>query len=153
MKRIELRHIYAKAKYRPRGYVEEMLAAGRVDGDWIEFEDGVFDGLKAKYQEPEMPSLDVMARRFFRSIGWWIAKGVPVTRKGEFLERLRVCESNVCGQWLGDRRVARCAACGCSTGVKLWVATETCPKGLWGAVEGLTIKGAFKEVARQVPRG
>jgi hypothetical protein len=115
--KLSLSQLRAKAKYRPPGYVEDVLSRGKMNGDLVELDDAVFEELRIKYKEPERPALDVMAKGFFRSVAWWIANGVPVAPKRVFLARRERCESNVCGQWLGDRKVARCAACGCSTGV------------------------------------
>lgn len=138
--RFALSFVYDQARFRPAGYVEEVLAAGKIDGEQIEFSEDALAVLRKKYGEPELPGLGEMAQNFTRSVAWWLINGVPVARRREFQARLSQCESNVCGQWLVDRSIARCAACGCAQGLKLWIATETCPKGYWNAVKGMTLR-------------
>lgn len=41
--------IHAAAQHRPAGYVEEMLAAGAVEGDYVSIPDETYDALVLKY--------------------------------------------------------------------------------------------------------
>lgn len=149
--KVRIEEVRKQAAYRPEGYVEDVLGSGVVNGDVVEIEATNWARLIGKYGEPEMPSLGEMAKNFTRSVAWWLINGVPVTRRRDFHARLRQCEGNECGQWLGDRRIARCAACGCA-GVKLWLASEKCPNGYWGAVDGMKLREAARMALRRVFR-
>lgn len=156
--RTTLEQIALRAKERPKGYYEDVIARGRINGEWIEFDSATWEELKRKYrgEPPELPTLDVLARNFWRAVGWWIVNGMPVTWPWQFRARLRQCQTNQCGDWMGDRVIARCAACGC-TGLKLWLASERCPKGFWKAVRGVPVagwlRGAFRKVAGRGQKG
>jgi hypothetical protein len=159
MKTFPLANLKAKSMIRPAGYLEECLRVGVVAGDNVVFTDGAWAGLVAKYsgaqmvesRAPAMPSLEELAGRFWRSVWGWLLSGSRVTRPAEFRARHRQCVSNECGHWQGDRLVARCGACGC-TGLKLWLAPERCPKGYWGAVDGVGLWGWVRAVCRRVAR-
>jgi hypothetical protein len=145
-----LADIRRMAKDRPEGYYDAVVGQGVIDGESITFSDEAWAALKARFRpQPELPALDQMARNFWGSVAWWASNGFPMARRRDFIARLEQCQRNECGQWQGDGKIARCAACGC-TGLKLWLASEECPKGFWNAVQGLTFKEGAKGVFRRL---
>lgn len=50
MIRFKVSHLHARAKNRPPGYVDDVLAHGKVEGAYITFEDDVYDALVGKYR-------------------------------------------------------------------------------------------------------
>jgi len=58
-----------------------------------------------------------------------IVEGEKVrTTEEEVRKRLKICESNKCGQFFKSR----CLKCGCYTKLKIKLYTESCPLGYWG---------------------
>lgn len=84
------------------------------------------------------PSLTHQLRGYAASLSRWIAAGRPVRPDGDVADLLTICQANQCGQY----RDGQCLACGCRVNSSGWaivnklrMATENCPKGLWGVPE------------------
>jgi hypothetical protein len=56
----------------------------------------------------------------------WLAAGAPLVDESTHLARSVEC--SLCPLW--DAHAGRCLQCGCY-GIKLWLATETCPLHRW----------------------
>jgi len=69
------------------------------------------------------------AKAMFR----WAASGFKTTTAEELVERRDICQS--CSSWQGESAfgIGRCGSCGCY-GLKLYVASEKCPKDKWKAI-------------------
>lgn len=120
---IPLSHIHERAKTRPPGYIEDVLASGVVNGDQITIDDEAFARLVAKYNPPSPLS---MAGGLVKSLVAWASAGFPTVDESTLQERSAQCA--ICPRW--DARAGRCLECGCA-GLKHWLATERCPLGRW----------------------
>lgn len=80
------------------------------------------------------PSITDMARSFFSSAAKFVAAGLPRTPLEQLQVRLDACKA--CQYWNpeGFGGTGSCRQCGCSTEVKLRMATSACPMGYWQAV-------------------
>lgn len=103
-------------------------------------EDGLIKGYMAVAPggaaEAKGPGLATMAKTLVGSAAKFVAAGMP-TVTGEQLERrLETCRG--CEHWnaRGFKGSGRCRLCGCSTQVKLRMATTECPVKKWGPVGG-----------------
>lgn len=69
------------------------------------------------------------------SVSEWGLSGMKIVDNDKFLERLSVCKS--CEFWNqhGFAETGSCKKCGCSTKVKLKMATSKCPIDKWGQIE------------------
>jgi hypothetical protein len=81
------------------------------------------------------PGVFTMAKNFGSSMVKWAKSGFQtVDEESIFNARLEICKA--CPEW--DSKAlsgtGRCKICGCSTKAKLRLATESCPKNLWGPV-------------------
>lgn len=88
------------------------------------------------------PTLVQMATQFTRSMTNWAMSGFRVTSWEEYKARQLQCAGDAAtnaprcpyfASWAGFA-LSRCEKCGCSAGVKLWLATERCPIGKWDPV-------------------
>lgn len=59
-----------------------------------------------------------------------MAGGLQNVTVEQYEGRLAQCNSNLCGQRLGNR----CAACGCFLSAKAWWKNERCEMGYWDAI-------------------
>ena len=66
-----------------------------------------------------------------KSVGNWIAEDAPITKTEVFNDRIEICKK--CEYWAGNAfaKTGKCKICGCSTQLKLRMATEKCPVGKW----------------------
>lgn len=85
------------------------------------------------------PSLVAKLRNYEAALSRWLGAGRPVRSDTEVSTLLEVCQSNHCGLY----RDGTCGACWCPVSASRWairnklrMATESCPKGLWG--DGVT---------------
>jgi hypothetical protein len=129
MTRFALHFIYARVTERPAGYVEQMLAAGRVVGDTIEFDDATYNALARKYQGSTVRwTLAQKVANFAATVGAWGAAGCPVVDQSTLEARATRCFS--CPHWLAEAVFPRCEVCGCSE-LKQELKTAKCPIGRW----------------------
>jgi hypothetical protein len=63
----------------------------------------------------------------------FFSKKMPIAKCEILIERKSICQA--CEFWSpeGFRGTGKCTKCGCSTWVKLRMATERCPIGKWQA--------------------
>lgn len=120
MKRLPLNSIHAIADERPAGYVAELLSAGKLVGDFVEFDDAVFDALTAKFS-PSLPARGMSVARAFLA---WAVEGFPIVSDQVYFERESICVP--CPFYRRTRTRHHCALCTCDQ-VKLHLATEQCP--------------------------
>jgi hypothetical protein len=120
--RIRLRYVVDAVPTKPDGYLAAVLAAGRVDGEWVELSDDDYLELATRFP----PLSTAKASSVVRSAVRWIAHGLHVAPEALQWERSCVCA--LCPAWDAGRR--RCNECGC-TSLKHWLATERCPLGRW----------------------
>lgn len=52
MKQICMRQLEEQAPHRPDGYLEDILAAGRIEGEWLMLSDETYAALCEKYRRP-----------------------------------------------------------------------------------------------------
>lgn len=114
--------IRATAPHRPPGYLDEMLAAGTIDGDTITFDDATHAALTAKYR----PTRLEMAKNLARAVANWVAAGFPIVDQKTFDLRAGPGGCQTCPHARPVGEKFGCAICGCGE-VKLWLATEQCP--------------------------
>jgi hypothetical protein len=81
------------------------------------------------------PSVSSMARSFFESATKFVASGFPRTPIEALQVRVDTC--GACEHWdsSGFGGTGQCKVCGCSTQVKLRMATTECPIGRWKAIK------------------
>jgi len=79
-------------------------------------------------------TLSVNITRFGHAAGRFLRHGAPTTPPEILADRESTCRA--CDQWDATalNNTGRCRKCGCSTWVKLRMATERCPLGKWEAV-------------------
>ena len=71
------------------------------------------------------------ARSLSKSVTHWALEGAPVAGSEMFNRRIEECKR--CEHWAGESfaNTGKCKICGCSTQLKLRMATEKCPIGKW----------------------
>jgi len=138
MPEIPLSAIHARARERPPGYVEDVLAAGELDGDVLRIDDGPYMELIERYQlwDLDQPSIGDMLVDFAQATARFVAAGCPIVTPDQFRAVLDTCETcrdpDGRPRWdpQGNLGLGRCSACGC-TSMKLHWATVACPLGRW----------------------
>lgn len=96
---------------------------------------------RACYDVPDSPietspNWMKLALQFSSSILKWVKGGMPIVSWETFKQRYTQCTGDEkiqrCPHFTNFNHfgLTRCGACGCSS-VKLFLATETCPKGRW----------------------
>jgi len=77
-----------------------------------------------------LPNALEMVKNFTKAAGRWADAGFPTVTENVHDARAAICES--CEEWDGKARMGagKCNACGC-TGLKRWLATESCPLKKW----------------------
>lgn len=80
------------------------------------------------------PSLPQQAASLGKALVDWASSGFAPTPPDALAERMEICKA--CPEWdaNGMGGTGRCKKCGCSTQVKLRMATEKCPLDKWGPV-------------------
>jgi len=73
-----------------------------------------------------VPTTVQLAKNFTKAMGGWAKAGFKTVKRKVYEQRHAIC--GACEHWVPDARVGAgmCRKCGCS-GVKLWLATATCP--------------------------
>jgi hypothetical protein len=131
--RIRISAVMRRMADRPPGYVDTVLRAGRVDGDWLVLDDAVYAELKERFGKfPAAPTPSEMAANFAGAMARWAAAGFKTMDEGGYNARLAVCIG--CEMWdaAGNFGLGQCQSPGCGcTKFKLWLASETCPEKKW----------------------
>ncbi len=81
-------------------------------------------------QAQNKPSFARKAVTLFDTLKTWIKSGAPIADRTERARRRSICEH--CPRF--DAEMKRCTVCGCSTSIKPWLRTATCPEGRWESV-------------------
>ncbi len=80
------------------------------------------------------PTIAGMLANFAAATARWAKAGLPVVADDQFKQRLNLCRNCPKGYWQETARfgLGKCASPGCGcTKLKLWLATEKCPLGVW----------------------
>lgn len=79
---------------------------------------------------PEPMTKVKLVAKFLSAMSDWASEGFKLATPEVFADRYEICQQ--CPMWGGDAAfgLGRCGKCGCS-GLKLKVATQTCPIGKW----------------------
>ena len=105
MRRFRLSAIRATADHRARGYYDDVVNSGRVDGDWLVLSDEAFRALQRKYSKPvslaEWPAwadlLAVVRRDADSGVGDTIARIIGPVCGGAFKKWYRAVFGRSCG--------------------------------------------------------
>lgn len=124
-----------------RGFIAELCAAGKCDGDTLTVDNEAFARIWAARFRPRRerraePSLRELAQNFSIAIARWASAGFPVVDEDTYRRRADICAQ--CMYWDDTARagIGRCNAPGCGcTRFKRWLATERCPLDLWNVVD------------------
>lgn len=119
-----LEQLEEKAKKRPQGYKQDVLAASKkIDEHTYELGDVEFSQLAEKYR---LPSFLEMAKNVAQSVAIAIAN--PEFRHPEkIIECAKICQS--CPLFIEESN--RCGSCGCYLGIKIKFAEFECPENKW----------------------
>lgn len=148
MRRIGLEALRLAAQRKPKGYLEDVVASGTVDGDELLMEEEPYQRLRAKWttggarlDQIEPPTILEKAKNFAAATARWLSAGVPVVTEAEEKLRRHKCQHECpVKAWSTDGLYDHCALCGCG-GLKLEWATEECP-----------LPGVQKQWAATVPQ-
>jgi hypothetical protein len=121
-------------------YVQELLAAGKVQGDFLFIDLDLANNIKARFgQAPAAvtekkcchPPILQQARNFVGALGRAAQTKLaqkPLKRSAEEIEALlAICHG--CDQY--DKDKARCFKCGCYVRWKTMLTSERCPLNKW----------------------
>lgn len=136
MIKIKIDKIKEKSKIRPIGYFEDVISHGRINGEYIEFDDDDYKLLVKKYNSESWiisePKITDLLNNFSNAVSRWAASGFAISREEEFNSRYKICSN--CEFWDAKARfeLGKCnhKKCGC-TKFKLWLKTEKCPIDKW----------------------
>jgi hypothetical protein len=153
--RIQLSALEEVAKTRPAGYMDDVKSRGKIKDGFLFITTEQYRNLLQIYnpealsapiepvkpccgQSPEplkMPPLHKQARNLIGAMGrgaGGLVNGEKINAPIDVIEsRQAICAS--CEYWQADSK--RCSICGCKTNLKISLASESCPKGFWTAIE------------------
>ena len=120
------------AHVRPVGFVDFIMARGKMEGDMVILDEATEKELLKKFPipvlrlEPPAPTLIELATNFTNAMANWADAGFRVVEKVEYERRHTVCFA--CEFWVPDAMlgIGKCKKCGCSK-FKLWLVTSKCP--------------------------
>lgn len=102
-----------------------------VISDWLckEIPDG-----QSRCRDITPPTKAEMIKRASTAMAQWASSGFKKVEPEDLIDRREICEA--CSNWKGESAfgIGRCGSCGCF-GLKLYVATESCPIGKWTAID------------------
>jgi hypothetical protein len=127
-----LANIKAAAAQRPPGYLDFILAHGRIDGDTVILDESTLKEIREKFPAPPPPprlpepTVTEMAINFTQAMAGWVKAGFKVVGREVYEQRHVICLS--CEYWDAQARAGqgKCRRCGCSR-AKLWLAPSKCP--------------------------
>lgn len=125
--KLSKRRVFEAAKFRPPGYLEDVLAdPAKVVGEYIVMPIHRYSALKERYKLVK-PSFFQKLRGFLTEMIKWRQAGYRITPHRIFFERNKACAKcpYSAGKW-----IKTCGRCGC-TRAKLWLETARCPEGRW----------------------
>lgn len=146
--RITVGLIRSKLKGWPEEDIEKLIADNRKSEDEIELDDQTAAKLLTQVPvevvptapRPEPLTLRFKIANFAKATATWALAGFPLVSHEELTRRGTICQGDEaqgikpCEFWLSQRAIPQCAICGCGD-MKHELATETCPKGKWGALK------------------
>lgn len=102
---IPIEHIKQRAKMRPSGYVEDVLASGKVVGNDLHLTKDTWQALSQKYQSASQPSvwplwakaIKSMAIEADKGVGDTVARVFGVVGGGQFKEWFKKSFGRSCG--------------------------------------------------------
>lgn len=135
-----LDYLRERAKKKPEGYMEDMLAHGTVQDDKLIMKIEDVNMLFEKYNGQVIRSFDQepgtgeVLSNFFSSVRESVKTGFRRVSAEKHQERLDICAQ--CRFWRPSAfmGMGKCKKCGCS-GVKLWLSTSRCPINKWDSDE------------------
>lgn len=112
---------------RPVGYLDEVLASGRIENDVVlHIDHEVYLALRKKYSANEkLPALSIQAKNLATATGQALRNPKPVSKE-ERERRLAICHA--C-EFLKDGK--RCLKCGCTVSWKSRLEAWHCPIEKW----------------------
>lgn len=156
--RMRIEDVRRVASQRPDGYLEEVLASGKVEGDVLVLERVAYVNLLKKYnptaikplvnqsccgntnsisfikpkpKKLEMPPTSIQASNAIKAASRIVAnvfQGKPIMATNEVVTS-RKAICDAC-EFL-DKTRNRCSKCGCAYARKISLNTERCPIGKW----------------------
>lgn len=85
-------------------------------------------------QKPSYPSLFQMAKNVTKSAANFVKGGMKLVSEEQLQKRLEICRSCEKFDATALNGTGRCVLCGCSTALKLKMATEKCPIDKWSSI-------------------
>jgi hypothetical protein len=76
-----------------------------------------------------LPSKTSLVKNLTKALVKHVADGLKKVEIDEYVERLRICNTNKCGMRVKNRCTHE--DCGCFLDKKAWWASEDCPMNLW----------------------
>lgn len=157
--KIRISELKRKASERPDGYVDKVLAAGRIQGDALIITPEVYANLLKEFnpsavanrprasccgshptnpqplaiqnQKKEMPPLPTQAKNAVAAAGRVISSVVKGVPVKAPDEVVKMREDICQGCEFLDKVRNRCSKCGCWYKTKISLASERCPIGKW----------------------
>ena len=110
-------------------FVEKILSNSKDCGDHVEITQGDF--LDIQRQKIKEPSSFKKAESLLISSISWMKSGFKNSDEIKIYKRKSICKE--CEHWISSawNGTGKCKLCGCSTWVKIRIATEKCPVGKW----------------------
>jgi hypothetical protein len=138
--KIPIQHILARAKHRPPGYIEEVLAAAGISmvgtrstaspsslPSILDLPSSTYEELCAKYRPP-IPDLRALATDYAGATAAWRIAGFPVLDERSAYARADICA--LCAEFrLKDGKLT-CRAYGCEP-LKFWLEVTPCLLEKW----------------------
>lgn len=125
-----LQAVRSTAESRPAGWLEEILSAGKIEGELLVMEAAVYRGLFAKYrgEVPGKISAPELVQNLTNSLAKSRALGLKFVDRETYQKRMGKSGCGGCKFWVIDPllKISRCEVCGC-TDLKPWFASEECP--------------------------
>lgn len=139
LKKISIDRLQRASVNRPEGYVEDVISRGRIEGDVLFLEDGVYVELTWKYSPPKPAEYDFGPTTATKAVNALGAFG-RVARAAVKREQIKVSSEEqsrrmaICHACVGPDghfNGRTCDLCGCVVNWKTKLATEKCPIGKW----------------------
>jgi len=123
--------IKAAVPRRPPGYLDFILAHGKIENEMVTLDEATLQDIREKFPPlppPRLrePTVAEMATNFTQAMGDWVQAGFAVVGREIYEQRHAICLG--CEYWDAKARagLGKCKRCGCSR-AKLWLASSKCP--------------------------
>jgi len=132
--KFKIADIAKAAERKPVGYYQDVMAHGKVDGEYLVLSVDNFKKLRLKYRGESvmgLPPIMTQAKTLSKAMVDFAGSGFKKVSREVFDKRMNEC--NKCEFWQKNALagMGRCMKCGCS-GAKQWMPTQQCPIGRWG---------------------